>query len=77
MSVEEGQRNRLHRGMTQKVWSPISSVFVGPEGLRAGWRFLLFALGIVLGTWFVEEPLSQFLAQRFAVNLHELSAPRC
>lgn len=61
--------------MTQRMWSPIGSVFVRPEGLRAGWRFLLFALGIVLGVWFVEEPLSRFLAQRLTTNLRELSAP--
>src|SRR5256885_14716652 len=50
-------------------------IFIGPEGLRAGWRFLLFALGIVLGAWFVEKPLAQFLAQRLGINLRELSAP--
>jgi uncharacterized protein len=61
--------------MAQASRSPIGSVFIGPEGLRAGWRFLLFAFGIVLGTWFVEEPLAQFLAQRFTINMHELSAP--
>jgi len=61
--------------MTQASGSRIASVFIGPEGLRAGWRFLLFALAIVFGTWFVEEPLAHFLAQWFAINLHELSAP--
>ena len=61
--------------MAQGSRSRIGWVFIGPEGLRAGWRFLLFALGIVLGTWFVEEPLANFLAQRLAVDLHELSAP--
>jgi hypothetical protein len=43
--------------------------------LRAGWRFLLFALGIELGTLVVEEPLAQVLARYFAINLRELSAP--
>jgi membrane protease YdiL (CAAX protease family) len=43
--------------------------------LRAGWRFLLFALGIILGVRLMEEPLSQFLAQRLSINLNELSAP--
>jgi len=61
--------------MAQESRSRIGWVFIGAEGLRAGWRFLLFALGIVLGTWFVEEPLANFLAQRLAVDLHELSAP--
>jgi hypothetical protein len=61
--------------MTQRVWSRIGWVFIGPEGLRAGGRFLLFAFGILLGVRLVEEPLSQFLAQRFAINLNDLSAP--
>jgi membrane protease YdiL (CAAX protease family) len=61
--------------MPQRAWSRIGWIFIGPEGVRAGWRFLLFALGIVLGTWFVEKPLAHFLAQRFAINLRELSAP--
>jgi hypothetical protein len=59
--------------MLEKVWSRIGWIFIGPDGLRAGWRFLLFAFGIVLGIWFVEEPLARFLAQSFAINLHELS----
>jgi membrane protease YdiL (CAAX protease family) len=61
--------------MTQRVRSRIGSVFVGRDGLRAGWRFLLYAFGILLGVRFVEDPLSQFLAQRLAINLNELSAP--
>jgi hypothetical protein len=55
--------------------SRLGSIFIGPGGLRAGWRFLLFALGIVLGAWFVEKPLAQFLAQRLGIDLRELSAP--
>jgi hypothetical protein len=43
--------------------------------LRAGWRFLLFPLGVILGVRLVEEPLSRFLAQRLTINLNELSAP--
>jgi membrane protease YdiL (CAAX protease family) len=61
--------------MTRRAWSRIGWIFVGPEGLRSGWRFLLFALGILVGVRFVEEPLSYFLAQRLAINLNELSAP--
>jgi len=74
-SINQQCSNRLDQPMAQGSRSRGSRVFIGPEGLRAGWRFLLFALGIVLGVWFVEEPLSRFLAQRFAINLHELSAP--
>src|SRR2546422_648285 len=40
--------------MAQKVGSRIGPVFVGPEGLRAGWRFLLFALGVELAGVFVQ-----------------------
>ena len=43
--------------------------------MRAGWKFLLFALGIELGALIVEEPLAQVLARYFAINLRELSAP--
>lgn len=53
----------------------IASIFIGPHGLRAGWRFLLFALAIELGVFAVEEPLGQLLARLFAINLGELSAP--
>ena len=61
--------------MAQRARSSIASIFIGPDGLRAGWRFLLFALGIELGALVVEEPLAQVLARYFAINLRELSAP--
>ena len=48
-------------------------MFAGKDGLRAEWRFLFFVFGIVLGTWLVEKPLVQLLAERFGINLHELS----
>ncbi len=50
-------------------------MFVGQEGLRAGWRFLLFALGIELAEFFVRGPLLLFLSHRFGLSLDELSAP--
>jgi uncharacterized protein len=61
--------------MPERARSSIASIFIGPDGLRAGWRFLLFALGIELGGLVVEEPLAQVLARYFAINLRELSAP--
>ena len=61
--------------MAERARSSIASIFIGPDGLRAGWRFLLFALGIELGALIVEEPLAQVLARYFAINLRELSAP--
>ena len=61
--------------MPERARSSIASIFIGPGGLRAGWRFLLFALGIELGALVVEEPLAQVLARYFAINPRELSAP--
>ena len=61
--------------IAERARSSIASIFIGPDGLRAGWRFLLFALGIELGALIVEEPLAQVLARYFAINLRELSAP--
>ena len=61
--------------MAERARSSIASIFIGPDGLRVGWKFLLFALGIELGALIVEEPLAQVLARYFAINLRELSAP--
>ena len=61
--------------MAERVRSSVASIFIGPDGLRAGWRFLLFALAIELGALLVEEPLAQVLTRYFAINLRELSAP--
>ena len=55
--------------------SSIASIFIGPNGLRAGWRFLLFALAIEVGVFVLEEPLGQILGRLFAINPRELSAP--
>ena len=74
-TIDREYRNALHDSMTQASRSPITSIFIGPHGLRSGWRFLLFALGIVLGARFVETPLALFLAHWLRINLHELSAP--
>ena len=55
--------------------SPLISIFIGPEGLRAGWRFLLFALAIELVGRLVEFPVTAYLAQKLGVSYDELSAP--
>ena len=47
----------------------MSAIFVGRGGLRAGWRFLLFALGIELAEFYLRTPLLSFLARRSALNL--------
>ncbi len=61
--------------MAGKGWSRMASIFVGPGGLRAGWRFLLFALGIELAEFYLRTPLLSLLSRRSALNLDELSAP--
>ena len=53
----------------------MASIFVGSGGLRAGWRFLLFALGIELAEFYLRTPLLYLLSRRSALNLDELSAP--
>jgi uncharacterized protein len=52
----------------------LKSVFIGPDGLRHGWRFLLFATAIVLIGSFVEEPVIGFLAAKLHVDENVLSA---
>ena len=61
--------------MESKVWSGIASIFVGPGGLRAGWRFLLFVLGIELAELYLREPLTLLLARHLGIGLGGLSAP--
>jgi CAAX protease family protein len=61
--------------MARTRWSAIASIFVGPDGLRAGWRFLLFVLGIELAEFCVRERLISLLARHLGVRLDKLSAP--
>ena len=61
--------------MARRARSTFSAIFIGPDGLRAGWRFLLFAIGIEIGLFAIERPLGRLLGQMFGVNLGELSAP--
>src|SRR2546430_9172537 len=60
---------------TSPARSPLVSLFIGAEGLRYGWRFLLFALGIEVVESFVESPVIGYLARRLGIALDELSAP--
>jgi membrane protease YdiL (CAAX protease family) len=55
--------------------SRLKWVFVGPEGLRHGWRFSLFALGMWSAGQLVEAPVARFFGERVGVNPDELSAP--
>ena len=61
--------------MARKGWSGIASIFVGPDGLRAGWRFLLFVLGIELAEFGLRERLISLLGHHLGIRLDELSAP--
>jgi len=61
--------------MAERPRISIASIFLGPNGLRAGWRFLLFALAIEVGVFVLEEPLGQILGRLLAINPRELSAP--
>ena len=53
----------------------MASIFIGPGGLRAGWRFLLFVLGIELTEFYLRGPLLSLLSRRSGANFDELSAP--
>lgn len=53
----------------------VASIFVGPDGLRAGWRFLLFVLAIELSEIYLREPAISLLGRRLGIRLDELSAP--
>jgi uncharacterized protein len=53
----------------------IKQIFVGPDGLRHGWRFLLFVAAIILIVQFCERPVDGFVASIFHVDLNAFSAP--
>jgi hypothetical protein len=42
--------------------SKVKSTFIGPDGLRHGWRFLIFLAAIVLVAQFLEQLAIAFLA---------------
>ncbi|PYJ70174.1 MAG: hypothetical protein DME76_06455 [Verrucomicrobia bacterium] len=51
------------------------SIFIGPDGLRHGWRFLIFAAAIIFVVELVEQPAIAFLAAKLHVDRSALSAP--
>jgi membrane protease YdiL (CAAX protease family) len=55
--------------------SGVKWLFVGPDGLRHGWRFLIFAAVIFLVVQFLEQPAIAFLAAKCHVDRSALSAP--
>ena len=52
----------------------ISWLFIGPDGLRHGWRFLIFVATIVLIAQFLEQPAIAFLEAKVHVDRSALSA---
>jgi hypothetical protein len=53
----------------------VNWLFVGPKGLRHGWRFLMFVAGIVALVQFLERPMVAFFATNLHVDPSALSAP--
>jgi membrane protease YdiL (CAAX protease family) len=43
-------------------------IFLGKNGLRQGWRFILFAAAIILLVHFLEEPALGFLARKLQLD---------
>jgi membrane protease YdiL (CAAX protease family) len=55
--------------MTRIKW-----LFVGRDGLRHGWRFLIFAAAIIAVVQFLEQPAIAFFAAKLHVDPSALSA---
>jgi len=55
--------------------SKAKSIFIGPDGLRHGWRFLIFVATIFLVVQFLEQPAITFLEAKLRVDRSALSAP--
>src|SRR5437870_5999706 len=54
--------------------SKFKSIFIGPDGLRHGWRFLIFVAAIILLVQFPEQPAIAFLEAKLHVDRSALSA---
>jgi len=54
--------------------SGVKWVIVGPDGLRHGWRFLIFAAAIIVVGQFLEQPAIAFFAAKLHVDPRALSA---
>ena len=55
--------------------SKVKSIFIGPDGLRHGCRFLIFVLANFLVVLFLEQPAITFLEAKLHVDPSALSAP--
>jgi hypothetical protein len=54
--------------------SKVKSIFIGPDGFRHGWRFLIFVATIVLVVQFLEQPAIAFLETELHVDRSAFSA---
>jgi membrane protease YdiL (CAAX protease family) len=54
--------------------SKVTSIFIGPDGLRHGWRFLIFVAAVVLVAQFLEQLAIAFLEAKLHVGRSGLSA---
>lgn len=50
-------------------------IFISADGLRHGWRFLIFVAATVLVSQFLEQPAIAFLEAKLHVDRSALSAP--
>ena len=55
--------------------SKVKSIFVGSDGLRHGWRFLIFVVAIVVVAQLLEQPAIAFLEAKLHVDRSALRAP--
>ena len=53
----------------------IKWLFFGRDGLRHGWRFLIFVVAIVLAVQFLEQPAIAFFEGKLPVDRSALTAP--
>ncbi|HET9419243.1 MAG TPA: CPBP family intramembrane glutamic endopeptidase [Chthoniobacterales bacterium] len=53
----------------------LKAIFIGADGLRHGWRFLLFAATIILLVQFFEKPAIDFAATKLHIDPNAFSAP--
>lgn len=51
----------------------LKSIFIGPDGLRHGWRFFLFAAAIILFVQFLEKPAIGLAAAILHVDVNAFS----
>jgi hypothetical protein len=55
--------------------SKVKSIFIGTDGFRHGWRFLIFVAAIFLVVQFLEQPAVAFLETKLHVDRSALSGP--